>query len=150
MPTIPTLNSLVGSVANVTSAGNYAGGVASLVTGGVGSIAVGVGALANASVSGAISNLSGAGTSLVSGALGKITGAIGGIPSIPTAKGVAGAAFSAITDSFKPFKAGVPQNLTKIAAANAAEVTKVGAGTLGSVTGVASSALGSVLVLLPI
>jgi hypothetical protein len=40
-------------------------------------------------------------------------------------KGVAASAFNAIKNSFKPFKAGVPQNLTQIAKENAAAAAEV-------------------------
>jgi hypothetical protein len=69
---------------------------------------------------------------------------------ISSAKGAAASAFSAITRSFKPFAAGVPQNLTSIATANAAAtaatsnaIPGAASSALGSLTGAASSALGS-------
>ena len=58
----------------------------------------------------------------VTGGLGGISKALGAMSSAPglsglldSAKGVAGSAFSAITGSFKPLTAGIPQNLTAIA-----------------------------------
>lgn len=112
---LPFLNPLVGSAANIVASGNFAGGVASLVTGGVSSIAIGVASLLNT-------------------ATGTVN--INNLPNIPTTKGVAGAAFAAITSSFKPFAAGVPQNLSKIAATNAVAIAAAGAGFTGAtVTG---------------
>ena len=55
--------------------------------------------------------------------------AMGNVPSLAglmdQAKGVAASAFNAIKNSFKPLKAGVPQNLTQIAKENAAASAEV-------------------------
>ena len=94
--------------------------------------------------------------------------AMGNVPSLAglmdQAKGVAASAFNAIKNSFKPFKAGVPQNLTQIAKENAAAAAEVAnqttqagsnllnaagtiagraAGALSSATGVLSSIAGT-------
>lgn len=92
---IPSSKSL-GAVSQAVSSGNFAAGLATNVTGGLGAVA---GALA--AKSGGVPGLSGA---------------------IDQAKGLAGSAFSAIASSFQPLKAGVPQNLGAIAAASAATV----------------------------
>ena len=163
MPTIPTLNSLVGSAANAISSGNYAGGATALVTGGVGSIAISVGALANSSVSGALTSLTGGAANVVGSITGGAANAVGALtgstanlisggasallgklpalptmPALPTAQGVAGAAFKAVTDGFGKFTAGIPQNLKKIAEDKAAAVAKAGVGSLGNITGAAT------------
>lgn len=55
--------------------------------------------------------------------------AMGNVPSLSSlvdqAKGVSTSAFNAIKQSFKPFKAGIPQNLTQIAKENAAAAAAV-------------------------
>jgi phage-related protein len=107
-----------GSVTNALNSGNFAAGIAQNVTGGFGAISSALGSMA------------------------KVQG-VGGL--FDAAKGVAGSAFAAITNSFKPLQAGVPQNLTAIAAAqNAASavsnaVSSVAGGVGSLVTGAASS-----------
>jgi len=85
--------------------------------------------------------------------------AMGNVPSLAglmdQAKGVAASAFNAIKNSFKPFKAGVPQNLTQIAKENAAaaaevanQTTQAGSNLLndaGSIAGRASGTPGGAL-----
>jgi len=68
----------------------------------------------------------------VGGALGGIAGALDAMKSAPglsglidSAKGIAGSAFNAIKNSFKPLQAGVPQNLSAIAKESAAGVAAV-------------------------
>jgi len=64
---------------------------------------------------------------------------------LKSAKGIVGGAFSAITAAFKPFKSGVPQDLTAIAAKNAAGAQAAsGGGILDSVKGAVSGVVGSV------
>lgn len=81
-------------VSQLIASGNYAASMASTVTGGTSSIA---------------KSLSGMSTTAIQGVSGLID----------SAKGIAGAAFSAITNSFKAFKPNVPQNLKEIANSNA-------------------------------
>jgi len=83
----------------------------------------------------------------VTGGLGGISKALGAMSSVPglsglldSAKGVAGSAFSAITGSFKPMTAGIPQNLTELAKKSAEQV----AGASG-LTGTSAGALAGVL-----
>ena len=80
-------------VAQIVASGNFAAGMASTVTGGTASITTALSGMSKTSIQG------------VSGL-------------IDTAKGLAGAAFAAITGSFKSFKPGVPQNLKGIASSN--------------------------------
>jgi hypothetical protein len=63
---------------------------------------------------------------------------------LDSAKGVAGSAFSAITGSFKPMTAGIPQNLTALAK-TAAQATASASGQAGvGVSSIVSSATGAV------
>jgi hypothetical protein len=104
------INGAISSVSNAISAGNFAGNMSQTLTGGLGSIA---GAL--------------------SGVGDKLTGGLTSL--LDSAKGVAGSAFSAVTAAFKPFTAGIPQNLKAIAEKNAAEAGAAGAGLAGAVNG---------------
>lgn len=62
-------------------------------------------------------------SSLATSVNGLVSGASSGIAGlIDSAKGIAGSAFAAITDSFKAFKANVPQNLQEIAKKNQEEL----------------------------
>lgn len=105
-------------------------------------------------------NLAGSANSAISGAANSVSTAIssgnfaanlsssitGGLSSLGAAlvntannllnniKGVVGGAFSAITAAFKPFKSGVPQNLTAIVAKNAADAKAASSGGLGALT----------------
>ena len=114
-------------------------------------------------------NLTGVATSAISGAANAVSSAIssgnfaanlssnvtGGLSSLGAAlntagnsllnnaKGVLGGAFAAVTAAFKPFKSGVPQDLTAIAAKNATEA-KAASGGLGSLTGGLLGVLSSV------
>jgi len=83
-------NKLLGSAQSALTSGNFAANMASTLTGGMNSIA---------------SSLNG-----LAGSLGK---GVSGL--LDSAKGVAGSAFAAITKSFPTLKAGVPQNMKKIA-----------------------------------
>jgi phage-related protein len=112
-------NSVSSAVAGAMSTGNFAATLATTTTGGLGAIA---GALSSAAKS--------AGDG-ISGLL-------------DTAKGVAGSAFAAVTSAFKPFKAGVPQNLTAIAEKNAKEFADKAAGIVPTAGAAAGSVAGSV------
>ena len=81
------------SVSQSISSGNFSANLGTNVTGGLGSLSASLAGLGPAAAAG-LSN------------------------GINAAKGVAGSAFSAITSAWKPLKAGVPQNLEAIAAAN--------------------------------
>jgi len=83
-------NSLLGSAASQLGAGNFAGNLASTVTGGLSSIA--------GSLNGLAKSLTGGAESLLN-----------------SAKGIAGSAFAAIKNSFPKLTAGIPQNLKQIA-----------------------------------
>lgn len=95
LPGIPNPTNGVGSnVASAIVAGGFASALATNTSSGVGSIATSLGGVSPASAAG--------------------TGSL-----LDSAKGIAGSAFSAITNSFKALKAGVPQDLTAIAKSNA-------------------------------
>ena len=81
------------SVSQAISSGNFSANLGTNITGGLGSLSASLAGLGPAAAAG-LSN------------------------GINAARGVAGSAFSAITNAWKPLKAGVPQNLEAIAAAN--------------------------------
>ena len=83
-------NKLLGNAASQLGAGNFAGNLASTVTGGLSSIA--------GSLNGLAKSLTGGAESLLN-----------------SAKGIAGSAFAAIKNSFPKLTAGIPQNLKQIA-----------------------------------
>ena len=117
------LNTVLGSAASLVSAGNFAGNLASTVTGGLSSIA----------------------TSLTGMAKGAVAG-ISGL--LDSAKGIAGSAFSAISDALPTLAVGVPQNIKDItekaqAAAQAPAANSL-TGALNSVTGGITGAIGAV------
>ena len=116
------LNSVLGSATSLVSAGNFAGNLASTVTGGLSSIAGALGGMAKGAVAG------------ISGLL-------------DSAKGVAGSAFAAITGAFPTLKAGVPQNIKDITAqaqATAqAPMSNPLSSALSTVTGAVSTVIGS-------
>jgi hypothetical protein len=87
---------VAGAVSSAIAGGNFAAGIGTNLTSGLGSIATSLGGLSVPSING-----------------------IGG--AVDAAKGIAGSAFAAITKSFKPFAAYVPQNLTAIAVKNQKE-----------------------------
>jgi len=111
------VNGAANAVAGAISTGNFAAALAT-TTGGLGAIA---GALSSAA------KTAGAG---ISGLL-------------DSAKGVAGSAFAAVTSAFKPLKAGIPQNLTAIAEANAKELKAKAEGIVSSVTSAPGSITGA-------
>jgi hypothetical protein len=117
------LNSVLGSAASLVSAGNFAGNLASTVTGGLSSIAGALGGMAKGAVAG-----------------------IAGL--LDSAKGVAGSAFAAITGAFPTLQAGVPQNIREITekaqAAAQAPASNALSSALGAVTGGITGALGAV------
>jgi hypothetical protein len=117
------LNNVLGSASSLVSAGNFAGNLASTVTGGLSSIAGSLGGMAKGAVAG-----------------------IAGL--LDSAKGVAGSAFSAITGAFPTLQAGVPQNIKDITekAQSSAQAPSSNtlSGALGSVTGAISGAIGAV------
>lgn len=117
------LNSVLGSAASLVSAGNFAGNLASTVTGGLSSIAGSLGGMAKGAVAG-----------------------IAGL--LDSAKGVAGSAFAAISGALPTLKAGVPQNIREITetaqAAAQAPASNALSGALGAVTGGITGALGAV------
>ena len=117
------LNTVLGSAASLVSAGNFAGNLASTVTGGLSSIA----------------------TSLTGMAKGAVAG-ISGL--LDSAKGVAGSAFAAITGALPTLSVGVPQNIKEITekaqAAAQAPAANALTGALNSVTGGITGAIGAV------
>jgi hypothetical protein len=117
------LNTVLGSAASLVSAGNFAGNLASTVTGGLSSIA----------------------TSLTGMAKGAVAG-ISGL--LDSAKGVAGSAFAAITGALPTLTVGVPQNIKEITekaqAAAQAPAANALTGALNSVTGGITGAIGAV------
>jgi hypothetical protein len=117
------LNTVLGSAASLVSAGNFAGNLASTVTGGLSSIA----------------------TSLTGMAKGAVAG-ISGL--LDSAKGVAGSAFAAISGALPTLSVGVPQNIKEITekaqAAAQAPAANTLTGALSSVTGGITGALSSV------
>jgi hypothetical protein len=94
-------NKVLGSASNLLNAGNFAGNLASTVTGGLNSIA--------GSLNGLAQNLTGGAESLLN-----------------SAKGIAGSAFAAIKNSFPNLTAGVPQNLKQITEKATASAQAVG------------------------
>jgi len=151
-----------GAISGKESAGQLAGlvmagattGVAptlsALASGGTG--ALGATGLATLQSIGA-GNLAASVAQNVTGGLGGISKALGAMSSAPglsglldSAKGVAGSAFSAITGSFKPMTAGVPQNLTELAKKSAEQTAASSGltGTTGTVSGIASAVSGAV------
>lgn len=174
-----TINKVQNAAGAVTGALGKVAGAVSLVSGTISKVQGAAGAVAGSigNVQGALSGASnkadqaagalkaigqgGAAAALatsVTGGLGGIANSLTSMGTVPSlaglmdqAKGVAGSAFSAIKDSFVPLEAGVPQNLTQIAADNAAaaaavadQVANAGSsaiGALGKVSG-AAKALG--------
>jgi hypothetical protein len=156
---VAPLNSLLGSASTAIASGNFASKLSSTSLSGLGSIA---GAVSSANVlSSAVASaagipaLTGNAVTAITTGLGAISSAtaalskISGLPALPNtpslssipglagvtdaAKGVSASAFGAITASFKPLKAGVPQNLTAIAKKNAADAAAADAGSTPSV-----------------
>ena len=121
------LNSVLGSANSLMSAGNFAGNLASTVTGGLSSIA----------------------TSLTGMAKGAVAG-ISGL--LDSAKGVAGSAFAAISGALPTLSVGVPQNIKEITEKAQAAAQAPAANTLtgalnsltGGITGAISGVVGSV------
>lgn len=166
---LSTSSGIAGVANSVSSAvGGAVGGVAGSLSG----AAAGV---VNSAVGGAIGQATGAlntaqsalnaiGAGSAAAGLASSIGGLGGIASALTAmgnvpslanllnqaEGVAASAFNAIKNSFKPLKAGIPQNLTAIAKANAAssaatasQSSQLGSSLLGAVSGNIASTLNS-------
>lgn len=110
------VNATVGAVKNI--AGSITGGITNIAN----SVKGTADSVINSIQSGNFAaNISGSLTSGLSGISKAVTSVTGGLSSIlDNAKGVASNAFAAVTNSFKPFKAGVPQNLKAIAENNQA------------------------------
>lgn len=144
-----TVNAVKGVVGGLAGAASAAAGAA---LGAVAGAAGAVGGALNGVLKGIKSgNLAAGLAEGASGALGGISESVKamsvGVKSvIEQTKGAAASAFQAIKASFKPMKAGVPQNLTKLAdqaAANAAEEAgKIGQDAQGAMKG-AQAALAS-------
>ncbi len=94
-------NSLLGSAQSLINSGNFAGNLASSVTGGLSSLA--------SSLNGLVNSISGGAQGLLN-----------------SAKGIAGSAFAAIKNTFPNLTAGTPQNLKKIAEEAYAKAQNVG------------------------
>ena len=107
-------NKLLGDAASQLGAGNFAGNLASTVTGGLSSIA--------GSLNGLAKSLTGGAESLLN-----------------SAKGIAGSAFAAIKNSFPKLTAGVPQNLKQIADQATAAAQNSGTELQASVTQAANA-----------
>jgi hypothetical protein len=137
MATLPNLS----NVADAISGGSFASKLAS-TTGGASSLTTALGGMSipnTSSITSGITNLTGAGgLPNLNDLTSKIPKIPPGLPSLDllnvakpnlssasslldATKGVSGSAFSAISDSFKPLKAGVPQNLTAINVQNKLE-----------------------------
>ena len=130
-----------------------AGGAASALTGAAsGLVGTAGSAVASAMNAGSLAtNLS----TNVTGGMNSIATAVGGmIPKLPSglpspeslvdsAKGIAGSAFTSITASFKPFAAGVPQNLKSIAEKNATDLASSAAGAASILPGAAGALTGA-------
>ena len=170
--TVSTLKNVAG-VSQLSSTATSIGSAITATVGGAAAVVGNVGGAAVGAVTGAVTAISGASSAVMSaigagnfaaGLAQNVTGALGGISTalnsmskiqgvaglLDATKGIAGSAFTAITSSFKPFQAGVPQNLAAIAAAsaaatNAAASTATGAGSnlLTSISGVAKTATGT-------
>jgi hypothetical protein len=160
-----------GAISGVAGAAGSLAGTANSLTGSLSGAASGAINSISGAATGALSSAKAALGAIGSGAaaagLAEAIGGLGGIQSALTAmgnvpslaglvdkeKGVAASAFNAIKNSFKPFKAGVPQNLTQIAKANAAAAATIAnqttqastnlLNTVGSATGALSSIAGA-------
>lgn len=126
------------NVASAIASGGFASNMATNVTGGLGSLATSLGGISSG-VTGSISGITGGTGNAISSFANGLSAAgvdlkTGKIPALEAAassgefksqvesiKGLAGSAFGAITDAFKPLKAGIPQDLKAIAQKNAAE-----------------------------
>lgn len=162
--------SIGGAVAGISGSASAVGSLAGTANSLTGSLSGAAGQLVGAAdnaVGSARTALAAIGSGAAAARLAESIGGLGGIQSALTAmgnvpslaglmdqaKGVAASAFNAIKNSFKPFKAGVPQNLTQIAKENAAaaaevanQTTQAGSNLLnaaGSIAGSASGALSS-------
>ncbi len=160
-------SSLSGAVSGISSVASSLSGIssaASSLTGAVSGLSSVTNSLQSISTSGAAGaalSAIGAGVAAASlasftGGLGGITGALNALSTAPSltglldqTKGIATSAFDSIKESFKPLKAGVPQNLTQIAkeaaASAATAASQVSASSpLSGLAGAASSLSGAV------
>jgi hypothetical protein len=152
---------LTGAVGSVTTAltgskalGSLAAGATGLVSSALGSAGGAITTIGTSqSALGAIgSGAAAAGVAtLAGGGLGGIASGLNAMAAVPSltgllnlTQGVSGSAFNAIKKQFKPMQAGIPQNLTQIAAASAVSSALVsGQGTAGSLlAGVAGGVAG--------
>ena len=117
-----SLNNAAGSLAGAAGGAinNAVHGVAGAITGAQNQIQSALGAIGAGSAAASFA-------SSLTGGLGGVATALTGMAKVPglstlvdQSVGVAASAFKAISASFKPLKAGVPQNLTSIAKTNAA------------------------------
>ena len=140
------VNQTINAITNVTKTAtgavtNLIGGAASGLTGGISAVtkAFSAGNFA----AGLAQNASGA-LGAISGALGSLSKSTGLGSLLNGAKGVVGSAFSAVTASFKPLQAGVPQDLTAIAANKAADnaSTNLASAAGGALSGITKSVTG--------
>ena len=127
-----------GAVAGISGAASAAGSLAGTANSLIGSLSGAAGA-SDSALGSARTALAAIGSGTVAARLAESIGGLGGIQSALTAmgnvpslaglmdqaKGVAASAFDAIKNSFRPFRAGVPQNLTQIAKENAAAAAEV-------------------------
>lgn len=132
------LGPTVAAIQQAGSAASAAGSLAGTANSLVGSLSGAAGA-SDSALGSARTALAAIGSGTVAARLAESIGGLGGIQSALTAmgnvpslaglmdqaKGVAASAFDAIKNSFRPFRAGVPQNLTQIAKENAAAAAEV-------------------------
>jgi hypothetical protein len=138
-----------GATAGITATINFAKTVGTNLAGGAMNAISGAGNAVSKAISSGnfAANLS----SNITGGLGSLGAALStaGDSLLKSAKGIVGGAFAAVTKAFKPFQSGVPQDLTAIAAKNAAGTNGGGVldaakGALGSLTGAASKLASSI------
>ena len=152
-----------GLINKVTAPSGLIGGAAGIGNSLSGSLSGALGGAAGGALGGALGAAGGAKAALsaiaAGGAAAQLTEAIGGLGGIQAAmtsmgtvptlsglvdkvKGVAASAFDAVKNSFKPLKAGVPQNLTQIAKDNAAEAASIANMTGSQLGGIGNSLSG--------
>jgi hypothetical protein len=143
-----------GLINNITSPSGLISGAAGITNSLSGSLSGALGGAAGGAAGSAKAALSAIGAGGAAAQLTESIGGLGGIQSamtsmgtVPTlsglidkVEGVAASAFNAVKNSFKPLKAGVPQNLTQIAKDNAAE-----AASLANMTGSQMGGIGNSL-----
>jgi hypothetical protein len=159
------INATVGAIQRSTAVAstNAAGALAGAAAGAINSAVNGAVSGAEAQIASALGAI-GAGSAAASfassltGGLGGVASALTGMAKVPSLStlvdqsvGVAASAFKAISNSFKPLQAGVPQNLTAIAKTNAASTaalagqnSQAGGLVAGITAGIATTATGLV------